>query len=419
MRLLHLGDLHLDSPMRGLGAYEGAPDTAASCTREAFEAAVQFALEDDVDLVVIAGDVYDGDWQDFSTGVFFARQLALLRDRGIPVVTISGNHDAVSRITRRLTLPEGTSLLAASKPETILFGALGVAVHGQSFATREVTENLAAAYPPAVPDMINIGLLHTSLAGHPDHDAYAACSAQDLERLGYDYWALGHIHIRGRACDGPPAFYSGCIQGRSVRECGPHGGLLVDLESGGQPRVEPVDFDVLRWAVAEIDCTAVEKLDDLLGRARTAFSGLLGDADERPVACRVRLVGPTRLHNWLLAESERLHAELVLAANDVGPDALWLGSVSTTTTLPADAAPAARDPELAITLDAVEGEARTQEELDGALDEVLARIPPGLVDEAGPLAWLTNRDVALERMLELGRARLSTDLNLSPSEGPE
>jgi DNA repair protein SbcD/Mre11 len=357
MRLLHLADLHLDSPMRGLSVMEGAPDTAASCTREAFEAAVRFALAKSVDLVVIRGDVYDGDWQDFSTGVFFARQLALLRDGGIPVVVISGNHDAASRITRRLTLPEGTRTLSAKKPATVIFEDLGVAVHGQSFATREVTENLVAAYPPAVPDMLNVGLLHTSLAGHPDHDAYAACSPQDLERLGYDYWALGHVHIRGRACDGPPAFYSGCIQGRSVRECGAHGGLLVELERGDEPSVEPVNFDVLRWAIAEIDCAAVEKLDDLLGCARSALGGLLSDADGLPVACRVRLSGETPLHNWLLAESEQLRAELVLAADDVAADALWLGGVSTATTTPT-AEVAAHDPDLVSALGAVAEDAR-------------------------------------------------------------
>lgn len=414
MRLLHLADLHLDSPMRGLSMHEGAPDTAASCTREAFEAAVRFALAESVDLVVIGGDVYDGDWQDFSTGVFFARQLALLRDGGIPVVAISGNHDAVSRITRRLTLPEGTSALSAKKPETVIFEGLGVAVHGQSFATREVTENLAVAYPPAVPEMINVGLLHTSLAGHPDHDAYATCSPQDLERFGYDYWALGHIHMRGRACDGPPAFYSGCIQGRSVRECGAHGGLLVELERGEEPSVEPVNFDVLRWAIAEIDCTAAAKLDDLLGHARSTLGGLLSDADGLPVACRVRLTGETPLHNWLLAESEQLRAELVLVANDVAPDGLWLGGVSTATTTLADGGPA-RDPELVSALAAVVGDARTREDLNGALEELLARTPADLLDAAGPLPWLADRDAAVERMLELGQARLTTDLDVNPA----
>jgi len=418
MRLLHLADLHLDSPMRGLSVHEGAPDTAASCTREAFEAAVRFALAESIDLVVIGGDVYDGDWQDFSTGVFFARQLALLRDGGIPVVVISGNHDAASTITRRLTLPEGTRTLSAKEPETVLFEGLRVAVHGQSFATREVTDNLVAAYPPAVPDMINVGLLHTSLAGHPDHDTYAACSAQDLERLGYDYWALGHIHMRGRACDGPPAFYSGCIQGRSVRECGARGGLLVELERGEELSVEPVNFDVLRWAIAEIDCTATEKLDDLIGHARSTFGGLLDNADGLPVACRTRLTGETPLHNWLLAESERLRAELVLAANDVAPDMLWLGSVSVGTTTPT-AGEAAYDPDFESALGAILEDARTREDLNGALEEVLARTPRDLLDVAGPLYWLADRDAALERILELGQARLTTDLGASPAERGE
>ena len=412
MRLLHLADLHLDSPMRGLSVHEGVSDAAASCTREAFKAAVRFALAENVDLVVIAGDVYDGDWQDFSTGVFFARQLALLRDGEIPVVVISGNHDAASRITRRLTLPEGASVLSAKKPETVLFERLGVAVHGQSFATREVTENLAADYPPAAPDMINVGVLHTSLAGHPDHDAYAACSPQDLESLGYDYWALGHIHVRGRAYDGSAAFYSGCLQGRSVRECGAHGGLLVELEHGEEPSVEPVNFDVLRWAIAEIDCATVEKLDDLLGCARSALGGLLGDADGLPIACRVRLAGETPLHNWLLAESEQLRAELVLAADDVAADALWLGGVSAATTTPADG-DAARDPDLASALRAVVGDARTREDLNGALEELLARTPPDLLDATGPLPWLADRGAALDQLLEMGQARLKTEFDVS------
>ena len=414
MRLLHLADLHLDSPMRGLSAHEGAPDTAASCTREALKAAVRFALEESVGLVVIAGDVYDGDWQDVSTGMFFARQLARLRDGGIPVVVISGNHDAASRITHRITLPQGTSVLSTKKPETVTFPELGVAVHGQSFATPEVTENLAAGYPPARTDMINIGLLHTSLAGHPDHDPYAACSPQDLDRLGYDYWALGHIHIRGRACDEPPAFYSGCVQGRSVREPGPHGGLLVELERGEEPTVEPVNFDVLRWSTAEIDCTSVETLDDLLKRARTTLGGLLSDADGLPVACRVRLTGETPLHNWLLAESEQLRAELVLAANDVATDTLWLGGVFTATTPPAKGG-AARDPELVSALEAVVEDKRTVKELDGMLDELLARVPSELLDAAGPLAWLADRNATRERVINLGRARLSTALDVDPA----
>jgi hypothetical protein len=290
-------------------------------------------------------------------------------------------------------------------------------VHGQGFATRAVTENLAAGYPPAAPDMINVGLLHTSLTGHPSHDSYAACSPQDLERLGYDYWALGHIHIRGRACDGPPAFYAGCVQGRSVRESGPHGGLVVELERGEEPRVEPVNFDVLRWSTTEIDCTAVETLDELLNRARSALTDVLSEAGGLPVACRVRLTGRTSLHSWLLAEREELRAELVLAANDVAPDRLWLGGLSTATTPPTTGA-VARDPELVGALEAVVADERTGEELDSALEGLMARIPNELSDAAGPLGWVADRAAARVRLIELGLARLATDLGIdAPGSG--
>jgi hypothetical protein len=186
---------------------------------------------------------------------------------------------------------------------------------------------------------------------------------------------------------------------------------LVELERGEEPIVEPLNFDVLRWSSAEIDCTSVEKLDDLLKRARSTLGGLLSDADGLPVACRLRLAGETSLHNWLLAESEQLRAELVLAANDVAADMLWLGGVSTATR-PLRKGGAARDPELVRALEAVVEDERTGKELDGALDELLARIPSELLDAAGPLAWLADRDAARERVIDLGRARLSTDLDV-------
>lgn len=384
-----------------------------ACTRDAFAGAVRFAIEHDANLVVIAGDVYDGDWQDVSTGIFFARQLALLRDGGIPVVMIAGNHDAASRITRSLTLPEGTTVLSTKTPETAMFPELGVVVHGQGFDTRAVTENLAAAYPRPVPNMINVGLLHTSLAGHPEHDSYAACSAQDLERLGYDYWALGHIHVRGRACDGPAAFYAGCIQGRSVREPGPHGGLLVELERGEDPRVEPVNFDVLRWTTTEIDCTDAQTPEDLLSRARHSLTSVLSNADDLPVACRVRLTGQTSLHNQLLAVPDKWRAELVLAANDVAADRLWLGQISIATTPPTTTSGTmARDPEFVRALEAVVEDERTGEEFDSVLQGLLGRIPNELCGAAGPLEWAIDRRAARERLIALGLARLAVDLDI-------
>ena len=162
MKFIHAADLHLDSPMRGLERYEGAPATQLrGATRQSFENLVQFAVNEGVDFIVIAGDVYDGDWTDYSTGLFFARQMTVLRKEGIKVFLVRGNHDAASQITRQLTLPDNVHEFSAQKPETVVLDDLGVALHGQSFATRTVTQDLSAAYPLAEKQLFNIGVLHT------------------------------------------------------------------------------------------------------------------------------------------------------------------------------------------------------------------------------------------------------------------
>jgi DNA repair exonuclease SbcCD nuclease subunit len=399
-----------------MAAYEGTPETTASCTREAFAAAVRFAVSERVDLLLIAGDIYDGDWQDFSTGVFFASQLSALREAGIPVIVIRGNHDAASVISRELPLPEGTTVLSHEQPQTVVLEDLGVAVHGQSFATREVSENLSVNYPRAIPAMLNIGLLHTSLAGHPDHDTYAPCSGEDLERRGYDYWALGHIHEPGRV--GLPAFayYAGCVQGRSVRECGPRGGLLVELQEGEEPSVRHVSFDVLRWAVGEIDCSPFLTFEDLRLTARERLNEMVVLAEDRPVACRLRLVGESALHNRLLAEGERVRAELITLANDVAAEAIWLGSVSVMTEAISEH-DSHGDPELASVLEEVLTDTETRAQLQAMLEQVRTRVPEALIVADGPLAVLGDSHSAIERALELARARLALALDPPPETG--
>ncbi|MGC9220891.1 MAG: metallophosphoesterase family protein [Solirubrobacteraceae bacterium] len=410
MRVLHLADLHLDSPMRGLSAHQDAPDAIASCTRDAFQNAVGFAVDEAVDLVLIAGDAYDGEWNDFSTGVFLARQLGRLRDARIPVVMVWGNHDRASLITDRLSLPDGVRVLALDRPETVVFEQLGVAVHGQSFGAREVPEDLAAAYPPARPDLVNIGLLHTSFAGGVGHDTYAPTSAAVLQRAGYDYWALGHVHMRSQVSRSPVAWYAGCVQGRSVKETGAHGGLLVRLERGEAPVVEEHDFDVLRFVAVTVDCAGESSINGVITRCRAKFAEAVGEADGRSVAARVTLEGATAAHRLLLAREDELVAGLQLAASDVGQDRLWLGRVSVETV--EVQTQSAGDSELAGVLDAALADPRTKDELAGVLAELVELLPDAMLDAGASLSWLADSDTAWGRLAEKGRARLEDALGL-------
>ena len=317
--VVHAADIHLDSPLRGLGRI-GADyaQELRSSTRRALENLVCLAVDRRADLLVIAGDLYDGSWHDFGTGQFFVEQMVKLKEARIPVVIASGNHDAASQITRSLTLPEGIHLLATDQPESIVFDDVGAVVHGQGYAIRDVQDNLAAAYPHRIPDLVNIGVLHTAATGSPEHDTYAPCSAADLQALRYDYLALGHIHQRGPVVDGEfPAYFSGNIQGRNPRETGAKGALLVELESGEPAQVTFEALDVARWDRIEIDATALADGSDLAEAARDRMRESVRDAQGRTVVLRVEICGSTKLAGRL-ADDEWLQAEMTAIATDVG-----------------------------------------------------------------------------------------------------
>ena len=119
MKFIHCADLHLDSPLQGLTRYQGAPvDEMREATRRAFEQLIALALQEPVEFVVIAGDLFDGDWPDFNTGLFFVDQMVRLNEAGIKVFMVRGNHDAESRITRDLPLPSNVSVLPTTRPRS-------------------------------------------------------------------------------------------------------------------------------------------------------------------------------------------------------------------------------------------------------------------------------------------------------------
>ena len=328
MRFLHCADIHLDSPLRGLERYEGAPvDEVRGATRRAFTNLVQCALREGVDFVVIAGDLYDGDWQDFNTGLFFARGMAQLGESGIAVYVVRGNHDAASRISRPLRLPANVHLLPDRAPASLVNEDLGLVVHGQGFATPAVTEDLAARYPAARRGYFNLGLLHTSLTGRQGHEPYAPTTDQVLRGKDYQYWALGHVHAREVVARDPWVVYPGNLQGRHIRERGAKGAELVTVDDG-TITTEPVALDVLRWDELALDIAGLADLDALLDRAHGEVQARLAAADGRILGLRVRLRGAGELHGELHARPERVVEQLRAVALDASHGAAWLEKVA-------------------------------------------------------------------------------------------
>lgn len=328
-RFLHTADIHLDSPLRGLAGHEGAAvKRIRAATREAFDNLIGQALEEDVAFVIIAGDLYDGDWRDYQTGLFFARQMGRLSAGGIPVFLLYGNHDAHSQITRRLVLPENVKVFSTQEPETFGIAEIGVTLHGQSFRQRDISDNLVPAYPEPIWGMFNIGVLHTGFGGRGGHANYAPCTLDDLVSKGYDYWALGHVHHAAVLHQQPHVIFPGNLQGRHIGEAGPKGAVLVTVEDGELTELLSVPADVVRWAQLIVRVEGCVQTIEVMDRVQKAVEDAAArDSNGRLLACRIELTGQTEVHDSLLVSTEHILAEARAAALGLGEEVAWIERV--------------------------------------------------------------------------------------------
>jgi len=383
-RFIHAADPHLDSPLQGLEAHDGAPVALLrGATRRAFENLVQLAIDEHVDFLVIAGDIYDGDWKDYSTGLFFRGQMVRLCEKGIPVYLIAGNHDAASVISKKLSLPENVNVFSTRAAESMEVARLPVVIHGRGFPNRAVPENLARDYPAAIPGKFNLGLLHTSLTGKPGHDTYAPCSEADLREKGYGYWALGHIHQPEVISEDPWIVFAGNCQGRHIKETGPRGCRLVTVNDS--LRVESAEWrtlDILRWQELKVDLTGCEAEKEALRRVSAAMATAVADAEGRLVAARIILSGATPLHGSLHRDQHRWRAELLARAQDQGAEAIWIERIKIATAPVYDADDLAeRDALTKIVVESLKQAHETMPTLPTEIMEMLEVLPPEVRQE--------------------------------------
>jgi predicted phosphodiesterase len=419
VKIVHAADLHLDSPLLGLERYPGAPvEVVRGATRRAFEGLVDLCLAEDARVLLIAGDVYDGDWKDYSTGLFFVSELNRLREIGTRVVVVRGNHDAASQITRHLRLPDHVIELDHARPATHVFEDIGVAVHGQSFRDRSVKVDLASAYPDPIRGLLNLGVLHTSVTGRPGHDDYAPCSLPTLVGKGYDYFALGHVHRREVLSEAPWVVFPGNLQGRHVKETGPKGATLIQIDAGRIVSVEPRALDAVRWTVCSVDAADAEGADDVLDRARAALSSLVAGSEGRTVAARIVVTGASRAHAALQSGAERWEAELRAAATEFAED-LFLERVVLGTQAELDVAGLAtrRDAigQVARALVSLRGDTEGRAALLGELTDLKAKLPSE-VREGVDAVRLDEPDALLDVLADVEQMLLPALATLGSDE---
>lgn len=288
----------------------------AGAAERALRRLVDETLERRAAFLVIAGDLFDRQVLDMRAAFQAAAQFERLTREGIEVFLLAGNHDAESQAAAGAVWPDGVRVFPSAA--VAAFDAAGgeARLAGRSFGARAEERNISAEYPAPTPGRFNIGVLHTSCDGRPGHGSYAPCSPADLAARGYDYWALGHIHIAETVREDPWIVYPGCLQGRSAKETGPKGAVAVTVVDGAVAAVERFETDAVRWFSNDLDLSGAET-DAAL---RERMSAALAEAEEqsagRPAIIRLALTGATALDGPLRRRGARAAAELAAELAD-------------------------------------------------------------------------------------------------------
>ncbi|RUZ38391.1 exonuclease SbcCD subunit D [Mesorhizobium sp. M7A.F.Ca.CA.001.15.1.1] len=416
-RFVHTADIHLDSPLRSLAMRNGdLAELVGDASRQAFVSIVDLCLAERVDALVIAGDLYDGDQTSMKTARFLASQMTRLHQAGIRVFKIRGNHDALSRISKQLVFPE-TVTIFGGRPQSVLQTAAGLDVmfHGLSFASPTAPDSLLPKYSVPREGTVNVGIMHTSLAGSPGHDVYAPCNATDLHAHGFDYWALGHIHVRQVHPGASTVVMPGIPQGRDINEAGEKSVTLVTIRDDRTVEIEERLTSIAQFERVNVDLTEMEEWSDVVGRVRSALERVRASVKSRHAVVRLDLTGASPLSWALIRDRDLLLAEAEQAAEQTGDT--WVEKlelkVSPSTSQTSEEA---ADPifELAQSMRADAGSDAFRAEARALVQKMVADLPPDGRDFAGKDE--AEQELFLDRVLANGANLVTARLKAGGSQ---
>lgn len=304
-RFIHCSDLHIDSPFKGLASQiPSLTERLRESTFQAFQNIVKLAMDEKVDAVLIAGDIFDGADRSLQAQLKFRRGLLELSQKGIPSFIVHGNHDPSNSWSHTLDWPEGTTVFPGNKVERFPVTRDGKTlawVYGISYPQKEVNENLALKFKKDQDQGFAVGLLHANVGQYPGHDNYAPCNLQDLISTHFDYWALGHVHeFKILRENNPSIVYSGNTQARHLRETGPKGCCLVTLNANAPANIRFVPTDVVSYRSASVDVSGTSSINEVLRAIQSQVETLAKESrNHEGLVARLTLTGRTSIHKEL------------------------------------------------------------------------------------------------------------------------
>lgn len=329
LTFIHAADLHLGAPFRGVQALSQTwAKKLVEAIPESYNRVIDAAILNRVDFVVIAGDIFDNARSSYADYLRFFEGLNRLNNEGISVYLCTGNHDPYTSWQQDFfAFPPNTTMLPADKPGFEVFEKEGeplALIGGRGFYNQAwpLDENIAAGITrekaeqaTGVKAPFAIGVLHTGL--NLDTEKAPTDPAQ-LIQAGMNYWALGHIHIK--YCypqENPQLVFSGCIQGRDIRETGERGIFKVTLEENLPNQLEFIPTASIVWQQMKIDiseCVSLGEVSEKITR-ELFYENSKSMCEE--MCTRITLTGKTELHKLL--SKQGVLEDLRKSINDAYP----------------------------------------------------------------------------------------------------
>lgn len=392
IKILHTADIHLDSPLTSLALRdEQLRENIQSATRSAFVRIIETTLSEGVAALLISGDLYDGVQRSAKTAAFLTAQLERLRDAGIPVFYIKGNHDAENPITGEVTLPDNVHVFDG-RGGKVQVADTDIWIHGVSFSGKHAPSSLLNKFGAPVSGAVNIAMLHSSLAGAAGHDNYAPCSVAELAAMGFDYWALGHVHKRQVHSEAPWVVMPGIPQGRDIGEAGRKSATLLSIEAG-EITVAEIPTSVVSFLNHTVDLSGAESDDDIRQKIRAdlhAMASKLGQAES--TILRLSLAGHTPRHWHVLRDRDVWFETAMQIAEEIGQ--LWIEKLSFALEAPQEASDKNATEELGQIMVKIAAEDGFVAQAQAEVEEVLSQLPSAcrtaLLTDPEALATLTE-----------------------------
>ena len=269
LRFIHCADLHLDRSFEGLYLMNESVDELLEINEKVLESIVSVAIKEAVDFVLLVGDTFHQNRPSLKTQHQFFTQMSRLEVADIPVYLSFGNHDYYEEARYWFDFPKNVHLFTEETVQTIIGETkqgVSYCISGFSYQKPWLDESKVAQFPRRQ-GTYHIGMYH----GDQQGEHYAPFVVQEMKQKGYDYWALGHIHVATTLSTQPPIIYPGTPQVHTKKEKETPGILLVTLTQG-QATWEAIPVHQLSWQEITLSLAGVSNQRMALEKIQNLFT---------------------------------------------------------------------------------------------------------------------------------------------------